>query len=313
MPCFKLSDDPVHISESSEETSLYVETMHPGSWSQLERSCQASGGFLISLASEKVEREIVGKTELPSFWCGGNMCPDSPAPPDSLWSSGEHHINYTNFASDSLLDSRRCCIKVDLMQESSTWANDSSSSSSSSSSVWKGEDCESVLKGICQFRVGEYLDRPVNLSGTSTLPTAIKLRWETEGRLWQPGRFSARACHRRSLSPASLPVAEEERCRGRNISGEEGRERKKEGRRRAWAVEVGELRPFSEYEVVVVASLDSFQETKLAEIKARTRKSNRIYCHLFNCHCADTDVMMIIATATLVVAAAHIFVAACRW
>ena len=72
------ADGPIHVSESVSETAIFVETMHPGSWWQLERSCQSSGGFLISLGSSKLENDIMQSTNLPSFWCGGNMCPDSP-------------------------------------------------------------------------------------------------------------------------------------------------------------------------------------------------------------------------------------------
>ncbi len=178
------------------------------------------------------------------------MCPDSPAPEDSLWSSGENHINYTNFAAESLLDSRRCCIKVESERDLN-----------SSSSSWKGEDCQSVLKGVCQFRVEEYLDAPSSVSAVSESPSSLNVSWGTEGLHWQPDSFSVSACHLKSLSPASLPVAEEDRCVTVNATEEEGREMMLDG-----------LRSFAEYEVEVEGSLGAFQERKRAVVKARTRE-----------------------------------------
>lgn len=72
---------PVHVREpvsSGSPATLYVESEHPGSWADLEASCQASGGFLVSLSDPALERAVAGGTGLGSFWCGGNMCPDSP-------------------------------------------------------------------------------------------------------------------------------------------------------------------------------------------------------------------------------------------
>ena len=125
-----------------------------------------------------------------------------------------------------------------------------------------------MLKGVCQFRVNDYLDRPANLSSTSKSPTSLLLRWSTAGLRWLPSLFSVRACHLRGLSAASLPVNEEEKCRERNVSKDEREERGS----RIWTVEVDDLRDFSEYQVVVEGTLDGFKDTKMIQIKSRTRE-----------------------------------------
>ena len=40
--------------------------------------CIASGGHLVSLDSNLIEDELTQKSTLSDFWCGGNMCTDSP-------------------------------------------------------------------------------------------------------------------------------------------------------------------------------------------------------------------------------------------
>ena len=68
----------MHISEGTTGATLYVETTRPGDWSDLESSCQSSSGHLVSFNDPAVEEAVAESTELDSFWCGGNMCPDSP-------------------------------------------------------------------------------------------------------------------------------------------------------------------------------------------------------------------------------------------
>ena len=46
---------------------------------------------------------------------------------------------FTNFAQDSELSRSRCCIKVEVAD--------------GGDSRWKGEECETMLRGICEFNV----------------------------------------------------------------------------------------------------------------------------------------------------------------
>ena len=57
------------------------------------------------------------------------------------------------------------------------------------SSAWKGESCDTVLHGICEFQVTEYLDRPINLTAISVSPTELNVSFTTEMRLWRPSQF----------------------------------------------------------------------------------------------------------------------------
>ena len=57
-----------------------------------------------------------------------------------MWSDGEPQLS-TNFAFDAALDGGHCCVKVDVVE------------SERNHSVWKGEDCETYLHGVCEFHV----------------------------------------------------------------------------------------------------------------------------------------------------------------
>ena len=65
----------------------------------------------------------------------------------SMWSDGSPQLN-TNFAPDSGLDGSHCCIKIEM------------STDHNNNSWWRGESCETMLQGICEFEVEEYLDTP---------------------------------------------------------------------------------------------------------------------------------------------------------
>ena len=62
-------------------------------------------------------------------------------------SDGSPQLN-TNFAPDSGLDGSHCCIKIEM------------STDHNNNSWWRGESCETMLQGICEFEVEEYLDTP---------------------------------------------------------------------------------------------------------------------------------------------------------
>ena len=75
-----------------------------------------------------------------------NDCLINVAPVHSMWSDGGGQTS-TNFAANSGLDGGHCCVKVDL--ENIPEEN----SSNNSISIWRGENCQSVLKGICEFKI----------------------------------------------------------------------------------------------------------------------------------------------------------------
>jgi hypothetical protein len=74
-----ISDSPTLVDELGNSSSIvYVETSVPNSWHNLERMCDNSGGHLVSLDSNRIENQLTQKSTLSDFWCGGNMCNDSP-------------------------------------------------------------------------------------------------------------------------------------------------------------------------------------------------------------------------------------------
>ena len=137
------------------------------------------------------------------IWTGGNLCPESPAPRDSMWTDGTANEE-THFARVSGLEGERCCVKAGRRG-------------------WKGEPCSVLLYGVsydfeddidpadwilCQ--VCEYLletstsllNAPVNLSLTPGDPTTFNLSWsqsETGGG-WRPTHWSVSACPSLSLA-----------------------------------------------------------------------------------------------------------------
>ena len=67
------------MDESGNSSSvLFVETPVPNSWHRLETFCSSSNGHLVSLESKSIENQLTQKSILADFWCGGNMCTDSP-------------------------------------------------------------------------------------------------------------------------------------------------------------------------------------------------------------------------------------------
>jgi hypothetical protein len=71
-------------TEDSSGATMYV-TTGPDTWSGLESTCMASDGHLTSLDRVNVENELVVRANLTDFWCGGNMCPDSPGTSSTLF------------------------------------------------------------------------------------------------------------------------------------------------------------------------------------------------------------------------------------
>ncbi len=133
-------DYPIYAKDNFNSASVYVQTQIPDSWSNLETACQSSGGHLLTVENRALERQIAENAEFKNYWCGGNICPDTPAPAYSMWSSGKS-VNYMNFADDSMLDGSHCCVKLDVYDDDRNKTS------------WKGENCQRIMQGICEFHV----------------------------------------------------------------------------------------------------------------------------------------------------------------
>lgn len=244
------------MAQQSDRVSVFAETFNPDTWNSLEDYCQSSQGHLVSLTDNELEKELAKRSKLNSFWSGGNICPDSPAPSNSLWVSGKTQLQFNNFAPDSELDGNHCCIKVALNQ----FINASAINSTSS---WKGEGCQSIMKGVCEFHITSFIDPPVNVSSTNATSDSVEVTWGTGGEFWQPNQFTVRYCHKRSLSRASMPA--EDRCQEVKVP---------QGQR---TVKIENLKPFSEYEITVIGGLPSFDGEASIVKTLRTRKYENLF------------------------------------
>ena len=243
------SQIPLIVQEQQFSANVLVQSRIPRSWQDMEYLCKSSDGHLVSLDSKALEDEIAAQTSLEDYWCGGNMCKNSPAPPHSMWSDGSPQLN-TNFAPDSGLDGTHCCIKVEK---------------SGNMSTWKGESCKTMLQGICEFTVEEYLDTPSDVYGQGLSPHAVNLSWSTDALYWQPSVYIIEYCHKESLSKAALPIIGD-KCKKMNITGQRGRHLEI----------IDNLEPFSEYKFTVIGTLDPFQKQTSTVAQARTMPKNDI-------------------------------------
>lgn len=248
------SRQPLLVQEKDYSAKVFVQSSLPRTWHQMDYSCRSSNGHLVSLDSQELELSLAKKTDLEDYWCGGNMCKNSPAPPHSMWSDGSPQLN-TNFAPDSGLDGSHCCIKVELDNQLS---NDSAISS-----LWRGENCQTMLQGICEFDVEEYLDTPSDVYGYGITPESVNMTWSTDGIYWQPSQYKVQYCHKESLSKAALPINNEDKCGNVTANGHRGRH----------FVIIQGLSPFSEYDFKVIGSLEGFSKETFTTATARSRKS----------------------------------------
>ncbi len=165
------ADSPILVQEEEFSAKIFVQDRIPRSWQNSEYHCRASGGHLVSLDSDEVETSLASETSLLDFWSGGNLCKNTPAPSHSMWSDGSAEFN-TNFATNSGLDGNHCCVKVEVEPVANN-------------SKWKGETCDTLLHGICEFSVDNYLDTPSDVFGKGLSPGSINMSWTTDGMFWQ--------------------------------------------------------------------------------------------------------------------------------
>ena len=83
---------------------------------------------ILSLTTHDEERQVLEAVPSTDIWTGGNLCPDSPAPRDSMWTDGSANEE-THFAKVSGLEGERCCVKAGRRG-------------------WKGEPCSVLLYGV---------------------------------------------------------------------------------------------------------------------------------------------------------------------
>ena len=137
------------------------------------------------------------------------------------------------------------------------------------SSWWRGENCETLLQGICEFQVEEYLDTPSDVYGMGVSPNSINITWSTDGAYWQPSQYKIEYCHKESLSKAALPIFGE-KCGETSVSGRRGRQ----------FTIVDGLMPFSEYEFKVIGNMERFAKETFTVANARTSKTLfQFLCH----------------------------------
>ena len=244
------SGEPIFVTEKEFSAKVYVQSRIPKTWQHMEYHCRSSNGHLVSFDSEDLEDNIAYNTDLQDYWCGGNMCKNSPAPAHSMWSDGSPQI-ITNFALDSGLDGGHCCIKVEVINRNTSW--------------WKGEDCNTLLKGICEYNIEEYLDTPSDVFGKGISANALNISWSTDGLYWQPSEYSIEYCHKESLSKATLPIVGE-KCNLITVNGTRGPH---------YAI-INDLQPFSEYEFKVIGKLQGFEKLTSTVANARTRPNRDV-------------------------------------
>ena len=238
------SGEPTMVQEEEYSAKVFVQSRLPRSWHDMEYHCRSSGGHLVSIDTPELEQDLSSSTDHMDYWCGGNMCKNSPAPAHSMWSDGSPQLN-TNFAPESGLDGTHCCIKIER---------------NGNRSWWKGENCDTMLQGICEFMVEEYLDTPSDVFGIGIYSKAVNISWATDAIFWQPSDYEIEYCLKERLSSASLPNVQDDKCGSVNVTGHRGRH----------FVIINDLLPFSEYEFKVNGMLEGFEKKTTTIASART-------------------------------------------
>ena len=248
VPCgqVRLTTRPPSLVEGRQVLSL-LSTPH--SWLDSERLCRAAGGHLVSLDQEREER-LLEQTVLHSapsrdVWTGGNMCADSPAPRDSMWSDGSEN-HHTNFAGDSGLAGGRCCI----------YRTDAG---------WRGGLCDDLKLGVCETHLEtSVISHPASLS-VSSGQGLLAVRWQTEEKGWNPSRWLVSCCFANSIDGR-------DRSREREVGEEEEDCISEMLLSKAVGVIFKKLATFAEYKITVTSYLDHFNQTQSSHQFGRTRK-----------------------------------------
>ena len=238
-----VSTSPPSLVEGDEVLSLLPT---PATWQHSEALCRAAGGHLVSLGHQQEEALLEAALSLsPSrdVWTGGNMCPDSPAPRDSLWSDGTEN-QHTNFAGHPGLAGGRCCI----------YRTDSG---------WRGGLCQDLKHGVCESHVEAVISHPRSLSVTSGRGL-LAVRWDRRQEGWTPSRWLVTCCFANSIDhqqrKRQKAEQEEEDCISEMLLS------------KAVGVIFKKLASFSEYKITVTSYLDHFNQTQSSHQFGRTRK-----------------------------------------
>ena len=218
----------------------------PHSWLDSERLCRAAGGHLVSLDEAREEtllEESLSSSPSRDVWTGGNMCADSPAPRDSMWSDGSDN-HHTNFAGDSGLAGGRCCI----------YRTDSG---------WRGGLCHDLKLGVCETIVEtSVISHPASLSVTSG-HGLLAVRWDTSQEGWTPSRWLVSCCFTNTIGDQQDEQQDDEQdedCISEMLLS------------KAVGVIFKKLATFAEYKITVTSYLDHFNQTQSSHQFGRTRK-----------------------------------------
>ena len=234
----RLTTSPPSLVEGDQVLSLLSS---PASWQESEAQCRAGGGHLVSLGREEEEdllASVLSQAPSRDVWTGGNMCPDSPAPRDSLWSDGSHNL-HTNFAGHPGLAAGRCCI----------YRTDTG---------WRGGLCGDLKLGVCETHVEAVISHPEVLSVTSGRGL-LAVRWERSQEGWTPSRWLVSCCFATNILTQEVDPEEEECISEMLLS-------------KAVGVIFKKLATFSEYKITLTSYLDNFNQTQSSHQFGRTRK-----------------------------------------
>ena len=249
----RLSTRPPSLVEGGQVLSLLS---RPHTWHHSEDLCRAAGGHLVSLDEAREEtllEESLTASPSRDVWTGGNMCGDSPAPRDSMWSDGSDN-HHTNFAGDSGLAGGRCCIyRTDL--------------------GWRGGLCQDLKLGVCETKVESVISHPASLAVTSG-QGLLAVRWDSSSQQgWTPSRWLVSCCFTNTIGGHRRPQGEQDQdCISEMLLS------------KAVGVIFKKLAAFSEYKITVTSYLDHFNQTQSSHQFGRTRKFTIEFITIPPCH-----------------------------
>ena len=77
------------VRDSAGSVAVYRQQGVARDWAASRDVCVSGGGHLVSLASQEEEGGVTEAVDMPDFWTGGNMCPDSPGDETFIFNSLE--------------------------------------------------------------------------------------------------------------------------------------------------------------------------------------------------------------------------------
>ena len=154
-----------------------------------------------------------------------------------MWTDGSQNQN-TNFAEHSGLEGDHCCVKAGL-------------------GGWRGEDCSSLLHGVCEYHVTELLSAPADVHGEGISTDSLSINWTETCAHWTPSMWTVTVCYLQSLA-IEAPQDSHVPCSSTDF------------RDFLEHVTITGLQAFSEYNYTVTARLDFFNISRATTCVART-------------------------------------------